>query len=296
MLQSAPHERSSVSTPTPHLSFEFFPPKSQEAEDKLWGEILRLERFAPTFVSVTYGAGGTTRERTHHTVRRIREETSLKPAAHLTCVGASRQELDTVAHAYWNAGIRHIVALRGDPPQGTGKYTPHAEGYRYTVDLIRGLKAMHDFEISVAAFPEKHPESASFEEDIDVLKGKVDAGATRAITQYFFDVDLYLRLRDRVRKAGIAIPLLPGLIPIGNFAQLKKFSAMCGASVPDWLGAEFEPLDARHDARDAAAIALATRQAQRLLAEGVNHLHFYTLNRADLTDAVCRNLGMVPVS
>ena len=282
--------------PLPRLSFEFFPPKSLEAEEKLWNEITTLARFSPSFVSVTYGAGGTTRDRTHHTVRRIREETSLEPAAHLTCVGASRAELDRVAHAYWDAGIRHIVALRGDPPQGSGKYIPHTEGYRYTVDLIRGLKSMHDFEISVAAFPEKHPESASFEEDIDVLRGKVEAGADRAITQYFFDVDLYLRLRDRIRKAGLAIPLIPGLIPIGNFTQLKRFSAMCGAGVPDWLCARFETLDGDAGARDKAAIALATHQAELLLSEGVEHLHFYTLNRADLTAAICRNLGILPVS
>jgi methylenetetrahydrofolate reductase (NADPH) len=276
------------------VSFEFFPPKTQEAEEKLWDNVLRLALFQPAFVSVTYGAGGTTRERTHHTVKRIRDETRLKPAAHLTCVGASRAEIDAVARGYWEAGIRHIVALRGDPPQGTGPYVPHPEGYRYAADLMQGLKAIGDFEISVAIFPEKHPESRSFEEDMRVLKGKEEAGAARAITQYFFDTELYLRLRERTAKAGIAIPLVPGLIPIGNFAQLKRFSAMCGASIPDWVAAKFEGLDHDPAARDAAAIALATSQAEALRREGVEQLHFYTLNRADLTSAICRNLGITP--
>jgi methylenetetrahydrofolate reductase (NADPH) len=280
------------------VSFEFFPPKSSEAEEKLWASVLALAPFGPAFVSVTYGAGGSTRERTHHTVRRIREETDLKPAAHLTCVGASRAEIDAVARGYWEAGIRHIVALRGDPPQAAGvpasPYVPHPEGYRYAADLMRGLKDIGDFEISVAAFPEKHPESRSFDEDMRVLKGKQEAGAARAITQYFFDTDLYLRLRERVRKAGIRIPLVPGLVPIGNFAQLKRFSAMCGATVPDWLCEQFEGLDNDHAERDKAAIALATKQAEELIKAGAEHLHFYTLNRADLTAAICRNLGLKP--
>lgn len=275
-------------------SFEFFPTKTPEAEEKLWAAVLALAPFQPQFVSVTYGAGGTTRERTHETVKRILDETTLKPAAHLTCVGASQVEIDAVSKGYWDVGVRHIVALRGDPPQGTGLYKPHPQGYRYTVDLIKGLKSIGDFEISVAAFPEKHPESKSYEEDIDVLRGKVEAGATRAITQYFFDTEHYLRLRDRVAKAGIAIPLVPGLIPIGNFTQLKRFSALCGASIPDWLAQKFEPLDVNPAARDEAAIAFTTRQAEDLAKAGVEQFHFYTLNRADLTSAICRNIGINP--
>jgi methylenetetrahydrofolate reductase (NADPH) len=267
-------------------SFEFFPPKTPEAEEKLWSAVTELAALKPAFVSVTYGAGGTTRERTHQTVSRIKNETALKPAAHLTCVGASRAEIDEVVQGYWDAGIRHIVALRGDPPQGTTKYAPHPQGYAYASDLIRGIRTIGDFEISVAAFPEKHPESASFEEDIDNLKRKIDAGASRAITQYFFDTDLYLRLLDRVRKAGITIPLVPGLIPIGHFGQLKKFSAMCGASIPAWLAEIFGPLDADPAARDKAAIQLVSEQCKTLRAQGVDAFHFYTLNRADLTKAV----------
>ncbi len=261
-------------------------------EEKLWNAVRRLAPLKPRFVSVTYGAGGTTRERTHQTVKRIRDETDLKPAAHLTCVGASRAQIDEVARGYWEAGIRHIVALRGDPPQGMGKYAPYPEGYAYTSDLISGLKKIGNFEISVAAFPEKHPESQSFEEDIRVLKGKIDAGATRAITQYFFDVDLYTQFIERVRRAGITIPVVPGLIPIGNFALLKKFSAMCGATIPPWLAEEFEGLDEHPRKRDEAAIALASRQCQQLQAQGVEQFHFYTLNRADLTLAICNNIGI----
>lgn len=278
------------------VSFEFFPPKTSEAEEKLWACVLALAPLMPIFVSVTYGAGGSTRERTHQTVKRIKDETSLLPAAHLTCVGASRAEIDEVARGYWDAGIRHIVALRGDPPQGTGKYAPHPEGYRYAADLIKGVRAIGNFEISVATFPEKHPESKSFEEDMEVLKGKQAAGAVRAITQYFFDTDHYLRLRDRAVKAGITIPLVPGLVPIGNFAQIKRFSAMCGASIPPWLSEQFEGLDESPAKRDAAAIALATRQCDILCKEGVKQVHFYTLNRADLTTAICGNLGIKPKS
>lgn len=274
------------------VSFEFFPPKSQEAEEKLWDSVLALAPLKPAFVSVTYGAGGSTRERTHHTVKRIRDETALRPAAHLTCVGASRAQIDAVAKGYWDAGVRHIVALRGDPPQGSGGYQPHPEGYRYAADLIEGLKSIGDFEVSVAAFPEKHPESGSFEEDMDVLKGKEIAGAKRAITQYFFDTELYLRLRDRAAKAGVTLPLVPGLVPIGNFAQLTRFSAMCGASVPDWLAERFQGLDEQPAKRDAEAVALATKQCEELAREGVEQFHFYTLNRADLTRAICRNLGV----
>ena len=278
----------------PSVSFEFFPPKSAEMEAKLWDSIRQLESLRPRFVSVTYGAGGSTRERTHHTVKRMIEETSLKPAAHLTCVAASREEVDQVAREYWEAGVRHIVALRGDPPSGVDGYVPHPEGYRYSSDLVAGLKRIGDFEISVAAFPEKHPESPGFEADLDYLKQKIDAGATRAITQYFFDVEHYFRLIERIRKAGITIPVVPGILPIGNVAQVKKFSAMCGASVPDWLAHLFEGLDTDPAMRNMVAVTVAAEQCRRLMEFGVEDLHFYTLNRADLTSAVCHTLGLRP--
>ncbi len=276
---------------SPSVSFEFFPPKTPEMEQKLWQAITALAPLAPSFVSVTYGAGGSTRERTHHTVRRIVQETSLKPAAHLTCVGASRAEIDEVAKAYWEAGVRHIVALRGDPPQGATGYVPHPDGYRYSCELVAGLRRVGDFEISVAAFPEKHPESPSFAADIDYLKRKIDAGATRAITQYFFDAELYFRYIERVRGAGITIPVVPGILPIGNFAQAKKFSAMCGTNVPAWLEEKFAGLDEQPEKRNATAIDVASELCRKLLASGCGHLHFYTLNRADLTQAVCSQLG-----
>jgi methylenetetrahydrofolate reductase (NADPH) len=271
----------------PRLSFEFFPPKTDEMEQRLWESIRRLEPLRPLFVSVTYGAGGSTRERTHATVKRILKETSLRPAAHLTCVGASREEVDEVVREYWRAGVRHIVALRGDPPCGMKSYIPHPQGYRHAADLVAGIRRAGDFEISVAAFPEKHPESRNFDEDIDNLKRKIDAGATRAITQYFFETEPYLRLRDRARKAGVRIPIVPGLIPVSHFGQLVKFSAMCGAHIPGWLRERFEPLDADPEARNREAVALASEQTARLQAEGVRDFHFYTLNRADLTLAVC---------
>ena len=265
-------------------------------EQKLWDSITLLAPLAPSFVSVTYGAGGSTRERTHHTVKRMVEETRLKPAAHLTCVNASRAEVDQVAREYWQAGVRHIVALRGDPPQGMSRYSPHPEGYRYASELVAGLKRIGDFEITVAGFPEKHPESSSFEADIDYLKAKIDAGATRVITQYFFDVEHYFRYLDRVRAAGISIPILPGILPVSNFAQVQKFSAMCGADVPRWLGTLFEGLDHEPLKRNGVAISVAAEQCRQLLAAGVNHLHFYTLNRADLTGAICHLLGVRPNS
>ena len=256
-------------------------------ELKLWQSVKRLEPLNPHFVSVTYGAGGSTRERTHHTVRRIVQETKLKPAAHLTCVNASRDEVDQVARDYWKAGVCHIVALRGDPPQGTAAYAPHPEGYRYSCELVAGLKRIADFEVSVAAFPEKHPDSPSFEADLDYLKMKIDAGATRAITQYFFDPELYFRFLDRARKARISIPIVPGLLPISNFAQAKKFSAMCGASIPNWLSKLFEGLDERPEQRNDMAVKVAADQCHALIAAGVTSLHFYTLNRADLVERVC---------
>lgn len=272
----------------PAISFEFFPPKTPEMEAKLWESIKQLAPLQPSFVSVTYGAGGSTRERTHNTVKRIVQETKLKPAAHLTCVNASRDEVDQVARDYWEAGVRHIVALRGDPPQGMDKYTPHPEGYRYASELVAGLRRIADFEISVAAFPEKHPESASFEADISYLKHKINAGATRAITQYFFDTDHYFRFLERTQKAGISIPIVPGILPISNFAQVQKFSAMCGATVPEWLAKRFSGLDQNPAERNKMAVEVAASQCQKLLQAGVTHLHFYTLNRADLTTAICK--------
>lgn len=282
-----------ASLPLPRVSFEFFPPKTQEAEEKLWASVLALEPLKPAFVSVTYGAGGTTRERTHETVKRIRDKTGLKPAAHLTCVGASKEEVNEVAKNYWDAGIRHIVALRGDPPKGTGPYKPHEKGYVYSSDLVKGLKAIGDFEISVAAFPEKHPESPSFGQDMHALKSKVENGATRAITQYFFGTEHFLRLRDEIAKAKIPVALVPGMIPVGNFAQLKNFSAMCGASIPAWMEKAFAGLDERPSDRDKTAVEVVTRQCRELQKEGVEQFHFYTLNRSDLTTAVCKNLGIV---
>jgi methylenetetrahydrofolate reductase (NADPH) len=277
--------------PNSGISFEFFPPKTPEMERKLWDSIKALEPLHPAFVSVTYGAGGSTRERTHHTVKRILEETKLSPAAHLTCVNASRAEVDQVARDYWAAGVRHIVALRGDPPQGMASYVPHPEGYRYACELVAGLKRVADFEISVAAFPEKHPNSPSIKADLDYLKMKIDAGATRAITQYFFEPELYFHFIDRARRAGITIPIVPGILPISNFAQAKKFSAMCGASVPGCLEKRFEGLDDQPEKRNAVAMNVAAELCGKLLAGGVTHLHFYTLNRADLTALVCGELG-----
>lgn len=259
-------------------------------EQKLWQTVEQLAPLAPDFVSVTYGAGGSTRERTHDIVRRMVEMDGLNPAAHLTCVNASRAEVDAVAKAYWQAGVRHIVALRGDPPQGVAGYVPHPEGYRYSCELVAGLRALHDFEISVAAFPEKHPDSPSFEADLDYLKRKIDAGATRAITQYFFDTAHYERFLARAHKAGITIPIVPGIMPIGNFAQAKKFSAMCGASVPAWLEEKFAGLEEKPEERAKVAVEVAATQCRQLLALGVPHLHFYTLNRADLVKAVCAEI------
>ena len=283
-----------------NISFEFFPPKTPEMEQKLWDSIQILQPMHPTFVSVTYGAGGTTRERTHHTVRKIVDETSLKPAAHLTCVGASRDEVDQVARDYWAAGVRHIVALRGDPAanaDGTaGTYQPHPQGYQHSCDLVAGLKKIADFDITVGAYPEKHPESDSFQTDIDILKRKIDAGATRAITQYFFDVEHYFRFIERLRQQGVTIPVIPGLLPVTNVAQLKKFSQLCGASVPSWLMGLFDGLDNEPLKRNAVAVSVAAEQARQLIGFGVKDIHFYTLNRADLTGAICHLLGIRPES
>jgi methylenetetrahydrofolate reductase (NADPH) len=278
----------------PLVSFEFFPPKTAEMEERLWQTVQRLAPLDPRFVSVTYGAGGTTRERTHATVRRIRQQTRLEPAAHLTCVGAARGEIDDVARLYWDAGIRHLVALRGDPPAGEGGYRPHPEGYAYAADLVAGLTRVAPFEVSVAAYPETHPEAQNQAADLDNLKRKVDAGARRAITQLFFDAEIFLRFRDRARAAGIAVPIVPGILPVTNFAQVQKFTASCGASLPGWLPRLFAGLDDDPDTRRLVAASIAAEQCRRLQAEGVDEFHFYTLNRADLTYAICHALGVRP--
>jgi methylenetetrahydrofolate reductase (NADPH) len=277
------------------VSFEFFPPKTAEMEQSLWEAISRLAPLEPNFVSVTYGAGGSTRERTHATVKRILAETLLTPAAHLTCVAATRAEIDVVIGAYAQAGVRHIVALRGDPLGGAGeKYAPHPGGYRNAADLVAGIKRLADLEVSVSAYPEKHPDSPSVAADIDMLKAKVDAGATRAITQFFFENDLYFRYLDRVRAAGIAIPIVPGILPVQNFKTTKTFAARCGASVPAWLADRFDGLDDDAATRKLIAAAVAAEQVLDLVDHGVADFHFYTMNRADLVYAICHLLGLRP--
>ncbi len=278
----------------PKVSFEFFPPKTEKMEQTLWSSIHRLGPLAPRFVSVTYGAGGGTRERTHATVVRILNETSLVPAAHRTCVRATRDQVDDVARGYWQAGVRHIVALRGDPPAASDGYQATPGGYEYAADLVAGLKRVADFEISVAAFAETHPEALSPDADLDNLKRKIDAGASRAITQYFFDGDVYLRFMERARAAGITVPIVPGILPVTNFAQVVKFSAMCGASVPDWMAKLFEGLDDDPETRKLVAATAAAEQCRYLSKQGVVEFHFYTLNRADLTFAICHILGLRP--
>ncbi|MFC0632383.1 methylenetetrahydrofolate reductase [NAD(P)H] [Brevundimonas balnearis] len=290
-----PVARAGNNATAPRVSFEFFPPKTDAAEDNLWQAIRRLAPLNPAFVSVTYGAGGSTRERTHRTVARILAETSLKPAAHLTCVEASRDEVDQVIRDYRAAGVTHIVALRGDPP-GTGGiggvYQPRADGYANATELARAISAVGGFDITVGVYPEKHPESASLDHDIEVLKAKVDAGATRAISQFFFDIDAFLRFRDRVRAAGVTIPIIPGVMPVTNFAGLKRMSAACGAAVPGWLAGHFEGLDDDPDTRRLIAASVAAETCARLQEEGFSDFHFYTLNRADLVYAICRVLGV----
>ncbi len=273
------------------VSFEFFPPKTPEMEQALWRTVERLAPLRPAFVSVTYGAGGSTRERTHATVKRLVEETGLAPAAHLTCVAATRDEVDAVARGYWAAGVRHIVALRGDSPAG-GAYQVHPGGYEYAADLVAGLKRIADFEISVAAFPEGHPDAASAQADLDNLKRKIDAGATRAITQFFFYNDVYFRFVDRARAAGITVPIIPGIIPVTNFKQIVKFAAMCGTAVPSAMARHFDGLDDDPETRKLVAAMLAAEQVRGLAAGGVTDFHFYTLNRADLSFAICHLLGL----
>ena len=258
----------------PNVSFEFFPPNSEKTEATLWKSVERLKSLSPRFVSVTYGADGSTRERTHNAVARIVRETGLTAVPHLTCVGASRGEIDDIARAYWDMGIRHIVALRGDPPKGADHYEPHPDGYAYAADLVAGLKNVADFDISIAAYPEVHPEAPNPLFDLDNLKRKLDAGATRAITQFFFDTSVFLRFRDLAVAAGIDSPIVPGILPITRFPQLTRFAESCGASVPDWLRERFAGLDDDEETRQMIAASVAIEQVQTLQAEGVNEFHF----------------------
>jgi len=277
------------------VSFEFFPPKNQAMEETLWRAIRRLEPLRPKYVSVTYGAGGSTRERTHATVARILSETTLVPAAHLTCVSATKDEVDEIIRDYWDLGVRNLVALRGDPPEGVGeRYVPTPGGYENAAALVSGLKSVAPFVTSVACYPEKHPESPSVEADIAMLKAKVDAGADGAITQFFFDNEVYFRYLDRVRAAGIDIPIIPGLIPINNFKQAASFAKRSGASVPDWLERRFEGLEEDPETRHLVAAAVAAEQVLGLVDQGITSFHFYTLNRADLVYATCHLLGLRP--
>jgi methylenetetrahydrofolate reductase (NADPH) len=273
------------------VSFEFFPPKTEKMEQTLWESIKTLEPLHPRFVSVTYGAGGSTRERTHATVERILKETSLTPAAHLTCVGASREEIDAIARGYWNAGVRHIVALRGDPAEAGSKYQPHPEGYRDAVELVAGLKAVAPFDISVAAYPEIHPDSSSRAFDLENLKRKVGAGADRAITQFFFSADCFFRFRDEAAAAGIDAEIVPGILPVSNVATTRRFAQACGATIPKWLDDLFEGLDDHPAARQLIAATVAAELCGQLYVGGVRHFHFYTLNRAELSYAICHLLG-----
>ncbi len=276
------------------VSFEFFPPRTPEMEENLWRAIRRLEPLRPEFVSVTYGAGGSTRERTHATVKRIVQETTLTPAAHLTCVGASRDEVNDVIRSYWEAGVRHIVALRGDMPELGAAYQPHPQGYQSTPELIAGIKQIAGFEVSVSAYPEGHPESPSFEADIELLKRKVDAGATRAITQFAFDTERHARFLEAVRHAGIEVPIVPGIMPTTNFKGTKRMAERCGASIPKWLDDYYIGLDDDLETRKLIAAYVAAEQVNRLRAYGFDRFHFYTLNQADLTFAICHVIGLRP--
>lgn len=276
------------------VSFEFFPPGSEKMEEILWRSVQRLAPFQPRFVSVTYGADGSTRDRTHRVVQRIRTETDLTCAPHLTCVGASRDEVLSVARGYWDAGIRDMVALRGDPPKGATRYQPHSDGFAYASELVAGLNEIGAFDISVAAYPEVHPQAPSAAFDLDNLKRKIDAGACRAITQFFFDNDAFLRFRDRCRSAGIEVPIVPGILPITNFPRMLQFAADCGAAVPARLHERFAGLDEDPETRRMIAASIAIEQVDALQKHGVNEFHFYTLNRAELTCAICHALGLRP--
>jgi methylenetetrahydrofolate reductase (NADPH) len=276
-----------------NVSFEFFPPKNEEMEKKLWNAISELKNLKPNFVSVTYGAGGSTRERTHQTIKRIINETDLKPAAHLTCVAASKAEIHEILESYWQSGVRHLVALRGDMPASTPNYQLHPDGYKYASELVEGIRKTNmDFEISVAGYPEKHPEAKSLDEDIDNLKRKVDAGANRIITQFFFDCDAYFYFVDKCRSRGIEVPIIPGILPVSNVKQTKHFAKMCGAKIPAWMNNLFENLDEKQDTRLLIAGIVATELCRILHNKGVDDFHFYTLNRADLTLAICHVLGV----
>ena len=294
-MRSQSHPHLAVAAPLPQdvrVSFEFFPPKTEKANKTLWDSIQRLAPLKPSYVSVTYGAGGSTRERTHGTVKRILAETALEPAAHLTCVGAAREEIDDVARSYWEAGVRHIVALRGDPPEDQDHYHPHPGGYAYGSDLVAGLKKIAPFEISVAAYPETHPEAPGPAADLDNLKRKIDAGASAAITQFFFETDVFLRFRDRAQAAGISVPIIPGILPVTNFARVDDFCAKCGTSMPAWMAELFEGLDDDPETRKLVAASVAAEQCRGLHAAGVDQFHFYTMNRADLVFAICHILGV----
>lgn len=293
---SAPLPMSSPGHRAPAISFEFFPPKSEEMERSLWDVVSRLAPLNPDFVSVTYGAGGSTRERTHSTIARILGETALTPAAHLTCVGAARGAIDEVVARYHAIGVRHIVALRGDPAGGIGSaYAPHPDGYASSVDLVAAIRRRYpDIEVSVSAYPEKHPESADLDADLDMLKAKVDAGASRAITQFFFDNDLYFRYLDKAHARGITIPIVPGILPVQNFRLARNFAERAGATLPDWVADKFEGLDDDADTRRLVAATVAAGQVQKLAKHGVEAFHFYTMNRADLVFAICHLLGIRP--
>ncbi|MDO7834781.1 methylenetetrahydrofolate reductase [Sphingobium sp. HBC34] len=277
-----------------HVSFEFFPPKTEKMEAQLWSAIETLTPLAPKFVSVTYGAGGSTRERTHHTVARIAQETPLAAAAHLTCVAASKAEIAEIADAYWLAGVRHIVALRGDPPEVGGRFEPHPDGYTGAADLVEGLMKRHPFEISVSAYPEVHPEAASAQSDLDNLRRKLDAGATRAITQFFFAPETYFRFMDKVLAAGISADIVPGIMPVGNFAATQRMAAMCNTDVPSWMARLFEGLDDHPAARQLVSATIAAELCRGLYEGGVRDFHFYTLNRAEHSYAICHLLGLRP--
>jgi methylenetetrahydrofolate reductase (NADPH) len=279
------------------VSFEFFPPKTPDAEAKLWETIGKLAPLRPSFVSVTYGAGGSTRDRTHRVVTRLLQETPLCPAAHLTTVAASRDDVDGVLRQYWASGVRHLVALRGDPPGGLSEaFVPHPDGYANATELVKAARAVGDFDVSVGVYPERHPESPSLEHDIDVLKAKIDAGATRGISQFFFEAETFLRFRDRLQKARVDIPVSPGIMPVTNFSGIRKMAAACGASIPSWLERLFDGLDDDPETRKLVAATTTAQLCLRLADEGVDLFHFYTLNRAELTMAVCRMLGVRPVA
>jgi methylenetetrahydrofolate reductase (NADPH) len=286
--------KSVIEDGAPQVSFEFSPPRTEEAETALWTAIRRLEPLAPSFVSVTYGAGGSTRERTHATVKRIVDETGLKPAAHLTCVAAPRGEIDDIVRAYWDAGVRHIVALRGDMPDMQGSYAPHPDGYRSTPELIAGIRKIAPFEVSVSFYPERHPDSPSHGHDIDLLKAKMDAGASRALGQFCFDNDLTARFRDDAVRAGITIPVVPGIMPTTNFRGVERMATRCGAAIPGWLSRAYDGLDEDVETRRIVAAAVLADQVQQLRARGFGQFHFYTLNQANLTYAACRLLGVRP--